>query len=144
MGGKDRTNSRAKDQDEKFQQIMRRMMDILQAMMSGIADKEKTDLVFAIDQPASVPASEDEMAKQIIRQMMKSLQSQTSGTEDKDMIELVNGINQQMTNILKAQMAGALDQHTSPVIKMKEQKMRQTDELVNDDQEEEDKSQMKK
>merc|ERR1712045_753446 len=56
--GKDRTNSRAKDQDEKVEQIMRRMMDILQAMMSGIAD-EKTDLVFAIDQPASVPASED-------------------------------------------------------------------------------------
>merc|ERR1712045_839239 len=69
----------------------------------------KTDLVFAIDQPASVPASEDEMANQIIRQMMKSLQSQTSGTEDKDMIELVNGINQQMTNILKAQMSGVAD-----------------------------------
>jgi len=77
--------------------------------MGGIADEEKTDLVFAIDQPASVPASEDEMAKQIIRQMMKSLQSQTSGTEDKDMIELVNGINQQMTNILRAQMSGVAD-----------------------------------
>jgi hypothetical protein len=112
-------------------------------MMSGIADKEKTDLVFAIDQPASVPANEDEMAKQIIRQMMNSLQSQTSGTEDKDMTELVNGINQQMTNILQAQMAGALDRHTSPVIKMKEQIMRQTDKPVNDDQvEKEDKSQM--
>merc|ERR1711920_423571 len=107
------------------------------------ADKEKTDLVFAIDQPASVPANEDEMAKQIIRQMMNSLQSQTSGTEDKDVTELVNGINQQMTNILQAQMAGALDQHTSPVIRMKEQIMRLTDEPVNDDQEEEDKSQMK-
>merc|ERR1719221_1412983 len=127
MTDKDRTNSRAKDQDEKVMQIMRRMMDILQAMMSGIADKEKTDLVFAIDQPASVPANEDEMAKRIIRQMMNSLLSQTSGTEDKDMTELVNGINQQMSKILQAQMAGALDQHTSPVIEMKDQIMRQTD-----------------
>merc|ERR1712087_672153 len=112
---------------------MRQLMNILQGIMSGMTDKDRTN---------SRAKDQDEMAMQIIRQMMNSLQSQTSGTKDKDMIELVNGINQQMTNILQAQMAGALDRHTSPVIKMKEQIMRQTDKPVNDDQEEEDKSQM--
>jgi hypothetical protein len=114
-----------KYEDDKDKQIMRQMMHILRAMMSATEEREGTELVKAIDQPAPIPSTstsaaikvssgakhEDEMAKQIMRQMtniLGCLQDQMSGMgcKDNDKSEVVKAIDQRMMNILHAQMSG--------------------------------------
>merc|ERR1719461_1730854 len=96
------------------------MMNILQAMMSGMADEDRTKLVNDIDQHAQVPVNEDKMAKQIMRQMMKILQAQMNDMPDKDRTELVNAIDQQM-NILQDQMSGMADKDRTEMVSATDQ-----------------------
>merc|ERR1712156_61558 len=97
---KDRTYRRAKDEDDRARQLVKQMMSILQAMMSGMADEKSFELVSALDQPAP----EDEMAKQIMGQMMNIIQAQTNGMAEIDRTELLNAIDKQM-DLLHDQMS---------------------------------------
>jgi hypothetical protein len=129
--------SRGKDKDEKAKQIMRHMMNILrqmmkilQTMMSGMAEKDRTEFVNAIDQPASVSVTrkspamkinsrgndECEMSKQITRQLMNILRAQMSSMSEKDRTELVKTMDQQMMNIVQVEMSGIADEDKTQLV----------------------------